>query len=192
MSNDFETTLSAVLHDATGLPTWFIKGPGAEGWFADRSAPIPEAIFESTATDDDARITRTGRDEFLIESTAGGFHQLHRDLQSDKPSQQDAGGDLFAMPRQDAVYCVSGDRAAEVLSQMCGVNWQEVVGEQLVMTRVAGVNCAVRRQSVDETPWFVLRVDPAYAAYLWGQLLTICRELGGDSADVGPIFPELK
>ena len=99
---------------------------------------------------------------------------------------------LFALERQDAIFCLTGERAIQVMAQTCGINWQEVPDNRLVMTRVAGVSCAVRRQEFGGLPGFLLQLDPTYGSYLWQQLLEICQELGGAEASAGELFPALE
>jgi len=196
--NFAKTTRETVaLCDASGLPMWLLKGRGADAWLVERNVDVPAEIYASThlaggetgggASANGAWVTRTGADEFLIESKNGERHQLLEDLASNTPEQ----GDLFAMERQDAVFVVTGELADNVMSQTCGIDWERTAPDLVVMTRVAGVSCSVRRRSLNDTTGFVLRLDPTYGIYLWDQLLRICEEEGGGVVGTGELFGEM-
>jgi len=179
MADAANTSRVAGLRDVTGWPAWYLKGATAETWLQDRGLEVPSTVYSATRTADGARITRTGIDEFLIESTGGDLHQVHQALSS----QHNEPGKLFILARQDALLLLTGDRAGEVMAQTCGINWSEIPAEHLVMTRVAGVSCSVRPVVQDDSPCFAIRFDPTYRVYLWQELSTICRELGGTAGE---------
>ena len=168
----------AGLSDVTGRLTWTLKGAAAESWLCERGLDIPFTIYASTLPDDDLSVTRTGIDEFLVESTTGDLHQVHQEL----AAQQNEPADFFIFERQDALFLLTGEGAHNVMTQTCGINWNEVPPDHLVMTRVAGVSCGVRLLTRDDSPCFVIRLDPTYGVYMWQELLTICQEIGSAAA----------
>jgi glycine cleavage system aminomethyltransferase T len=175
----------ASLWDTSDLPTWLLKGHGAESWLASRVTNVPANIYDTTLVDGGARLIRTGADEFLIESTSGVQHSLHQELLTDG----DLPNDFLAFERGDAIFCLTGASARMVLAQTCGISWDDVKSDTLVMTRVAGVSCAIRPTSIGNLAGYVIRVDPTYAVYLWEQLLIICEELGGGVVERSVVLP---
>lgn len=171
--------------DISGLPTWTVKGAGAEKWLRQHQANIPVAIFATTYDlANGQRVVRTGNDEFLVElapnqSTPAWVLPLEN--QSDE---------FLLFERQDAIFLVTGSKSYSLLVQTCGINWDTIPLDTLVMTRVAGVTCGITRLSQYEVPRFQVRCDSSYATYLWGQLITICNELGGQPAGAELMFPE--
>lgn len=163
--------------DVSGVPTWFVKGRGASAWLSERVRCIPKQIHETLPVDetDGTQLIRTGVDEFLIEFSAGTGTSLYRQL----CSQTNRLGNFYACERHDAIFFLTSNAADTVLAQTCGINWELVEVDVLVMTSVAGVSCAIRPTSIGGRFGYLLRVDPTYAVYLWEQLLTICEELGG-------------
>ena len=175
----------ANLCDTSDLPTWFLKGHGAESWLASRVTNIPSSIYDTTLVDGGARLIRTGSDEFLIEFTSGVQHSLHQEFLTD----EDLPNDFLAFEREDAIFCLTGASARMVLAQTCGISWDDLKSDTLVMTRVAGVSCAIRPTSIGNLAGYVIRVDPTYAVYLREQLLIICEALGGGVVERSVVLP---
>ena len=166
------------LIDVSDRPCWLLKGLHAEEWLSKRRVAIPATTLASILTSDQARVTRTGSDEFLVDSPSGRYSQLQHTLTTE---QFDA-TDLLVHRQQDAAFLLRGQRARDVMAQTCGINFAEVPADQLIMTRVAGVSCGVRMYEQDETICYEIRLDPTYGIYLWEELQTICQELGGGAA----------
>ena len=175
------------LGDVSGLPTWGLKGDGAAPWLAEHQIEVPAEVYSTRFhTGNGVRVIRTGTDELLLESvptTSGGLIQQWT-------SARHYPDGFFLYERQDAIFLLTGARAAEVLAQTCSIHWDKVKSDTLVMTRVAGVSCAILSVLRNKVPIFRIRLDPTYAIYLWEQLLTICRELGGHVIGAEVIFPE--
>ena len=171
--------------DISGLPSWTAKGAGAEAWLRQNQVTVPSEIYANYADKTSGiRVIRTGNDEFLVE-LAPHCKPPAWVIPPDKQS------DEFVMfERQDAVFLLTGRRACEVLAQTCGINWNEISTDTLVMTRVAGVSGGIIPSFQQEIPWFQIRCDGTYAIYLWGQLVTICNELDGQVAGTQLVCPE--
>ena len=172
--------------DISGIPSWTVKGAGAERWLGKHDVHVPSQI-NSTFTEG-CRVIRTGNDEFLVEQIPNS-QSLTRVADWVIPAGKQT-DDVMIYQRQDAVLMLIGVQARDVLSQTCGINWANVDDETLVMTRVAGVNCGIMHLPRHDCPRFQLRFDGTYAIYLWKQLVAICSELGGQVAGVELVCPE--
>ena len=79
-----------------------------------------------------------------------------------------------------------------MLAQSCSINFNEASLNQLLLTRVAGVNCGVLPETIGNRQFFRLWVDYTYAIYLWTTLVQIFEDLDGSVVGAGCIFPELR
>ena len=187
-ADDEKTALERLaLCDVSGLQKLGFKGPDAEHFVAEHGIAIPEAVYESRALTDGGLIVRLAADEFLLESGLIGaaLPQLSSDLDS-------AEGQVFRVERQDATFLLTGSRATKVLAQSCSINFNEASLNQLLLTRVAGVNCGVLPETIGNQQFFRLWVDYTYAIYLWTTLVQIFEDLDGSVVGAGCIFPELR
>jgi hypothetical protein len=95
--------------------------------------------------------------------------------------QQHAGGSpgVYRVQRQEAALLLSGARANDVLVETCGYDFRQP-GNRLIMTRVAGVSCAILPIEAGGISMFRLWLDYSYGVYLWEALYEIVRDHGGD------------
>lgn len=173
------------LCDLSCQPTRFLKGEGAESWLSTHGVEVPPEIYATVETPDGLRVMRSSSDEFLIESAPG----------QPGPPWPEAAFDgtissgFHVFDRQDAIFYLCGEKARDVLAQMCGIDWSTAPATFLIMTRVAGVSCSVLPTFTSGITCFQIRLDPTYAIYLWDELLTICRDLDGNAIGAEVLFP---
>jgi sarcosine oxidase subunit gamma len=173
------------LCDVSALPRLTFKGPGARAFLDTQGVPAPEAIYEWLPLEGDGLVCRTGATEFFVEEGIGGG------LLSRIEQALDAGrAGVYRVLRQDAALLLCGRRAAEVLAQTCGYDLRQGAS-RLVMTRVAGVSCAMLQREFDGIPTYQLWLDGSYGLYLWEALLAITGELGGGPVGMACLFPIL-
>ena len=171
------------LCDLSGLPLLEVKGPGATAWLVARNLPIPAAIYEGASDSEGGWITRTGSEEFLLRSAAGGSQV--------ELSGNDLAGDLLITDRQDAIFLVAGNRIGELMAQTCGLNYRSLPARQAHFSRVAGVSCGMVKDHLNGTPVCWLWLDPSYALYLWEQLVQITTDLDGKIVGVSCFYPDI-
>ena len=93
---------------------------------------------------------------------------------------------------QDASILLCGTDAVDVLRQTCSYEFQlPAGGSPLVMTRVAGVSCAILPRELSAIPLFQFWLDGTYGAYLWETLVKIALESRGYVVGMKVFFPEL-
>ena len=165
------------LADWSLLEKWGVKGSGAATWLAEMGVEIPQAVYESRPLPEGGLIVRVGKDEFFLE--AG---RLDQSLASLRDSVPDA-ADFTPMIREDASLRGNGSRSLELFAQTCGHPLFESPVDQIVFTRVAGVNCGILPQSQGGQTQYRVWFDPSYAVYLGETLLQIATELGGAASD---------
>ena len=179
------TTLG--LCDMSGLKKLGIKGNDAEKWLAEQGIQAACALHYSGRLPDGGLLIRVADDEYILES--GLTNETVPQLTECLATNTDP---VYAVPRDDATFLLVGTKAIDVLAQTCGINFREAESQHLVLTRVAGVNCGVFPQQIDQTTAFRLWVDPSYAVYLWETLEQIGGEFGGRVIGAGCLFPELR
>lgn len=170
------------LCDVSGIPSWTFKGSGAAEWLGRYATRLPQELFACELSE--VRVTRTGGDEFLVEQIPNGTEPAWIGELNSTPDT------FFTFPRQDAIFLLTGEKATQVLSQTCGIDWGSVNNDTMVMTRVAGVSCNILPLPLPEFERYQLRLDASYGIYLWNQLSTICEELDGQVVGVELACPD--
>lgn len=160
------------LCDVSACVTIGLKGPGAAERLA-QQAPVPDAIYGSALRPDGSLLVRTGPDEFLID---GGFTPRRPAAPGAGDSEPAPG--VHVLVRADATFLLAGTLSRAVLAQTCGVDFDEMAPHRLIMTRLAGVSCAILPQP-DDTPVYRIWADYSYGPWLWRTLAEILTELGG-------------
>jgi sarcosine oxidase subunit gamma len=176
------------LCDLSGLTKLGVKGRHAGNWLSGQGVDVPATIYESLPLDDGGLIVRLGTDEFVLESGLADDDNRVATLATRLDPIEDH---VYRIERQDATFLLVGLRALDVLAQTCGVNLREAARRHLVLTRVAGVSCAIFPDLVGENHCYRLWVDYSYAGYLWETLEQICDDLGGRVIGAGCLFPTL-
>ena len=167
------------LCDLSFLPKLGVKGPLAENWLDEEGIETPGQVYQIAQSGIDPLVARVDRNEFFLEDDLQGdrIQGLSEALGAGQPG-------AYRVNRQEASVLISGRRAPLVLAQTCSYNF-ESAEEKLVMTRVAVVSCSVLPVRIGETEGFRLWFSPAYGVYLWENLLTIVRDLGGAPVGIG-------
>jgi sarcosine oxidase subunit gamma len=162
------------LCDLSPLAKLGVKGRNAEAWLCEQGLPIPERIYDCRRLDDHGLCIRVSVDEFFIEGGPAAEAVVHLTAALASP-----GPGVWPVVRQDATLLLTGSRAIEVLAQTCSINFRQAPDGRLIMTRLAGVSCAVLPQSVEGVATFRLWIDPSYAVAMWETLSGIVAELDG-------------
>ena len=174
------------LCDASAFPRMGVKGKGAEAWLASQGVQIPAKVYgHHPLREGQGTIIRTGSTEYLIED--GGDSSIVTSLLSD---QNVVPTGVYRYRRQDAVICLSGERAIDVFAETCGYNFREPDAD-LVFTRIAGVSCGIRTIDRYAFPVYQIWCDGSFGAYLWEQLYAISGEHGGTAVGLATFFPSL-
>ena len=171
------------LCDLSPLAKLGVKGLQASAWLRQQTTPLPERVFDSLHLEDGGTVVKLGNDEFFLESGLEGsiLPQLDINLGQGQPG-------VTRVERHEATFLLTGSRALDVLAQTCAINFLELPTNRLVMTRVAGVNCSILPEEVDDIPLYRLWVDPTYAAALWESVEQISNELGGQLVGASTVY----
>jgi sarcosine oxidase gamma subunit len=79
-----------------------------------------------------------------------------------------------------------------VLAQTCGIDFEQAPPRQVILTRLAGVTCAILPQPEQDTEVYRLWVDHSHGIYLWQTLVQISDELGGRVIGAACFYPHLQ
>ncbi len=173
------------LCDFSCLPRMALKGPGAVDWLEQAGIRVPKGLYEYSRWNGEGLVLRTDRQEVFLEDgpMGDGISQLTERHASGASS-------VYRVERQDTSFLLSGARTNEVLVETCGHDFRQP-GSRLVMTRVAGVSCALLPLVTANVPGFRIWLDCSYAIYLWKALLEIIHDRGGDAVGIASFYPEL-
>lgn len=162
------------LGDLSALPKLGLKGPRAEEWLREHEIPVPPQVYDWVLVPRGVLVLRTDRSEFLVEDGFSSRRVLPLSEKLGSPSHPG----VHPVPHQEAGLVLTGRRWGRVLLQTCGYDFEKG-GGKLVMSRVAGVSCALLKTEFDGIPALRIWCSPSYGVYLWESLLEIVRELGG-------------
>ena len=163
-----------------------VKGPRAADRLASRGIALP-AMANSWCADDELLVARLGASEFFLEEGAarGRLRELELDLE-EKTAGAGAGGSSGVYPvlRQDVGFLLSGERALDVLAEVCNVNFGDLdlASRPVVMTLMIGVAVLVVPQIVRAgTPCrYGIWCDPSFGAYLGESVGRVVIDCGGN------------
>ncbi len=179
-----EAVRSLALCDLSALAKLGVRGPGAAAWLSGQGVDVPPATYDTRPLAGGGLIARLGAADFLLE---GGFSGVSiSELSASLASVPRA----YRAERADATFLLAGSRAAEVLAQLCSIDFRAALPGRVVLTRAAGVNCGVLPDLVRAAPGFRLWVDPGYAVYFWETLAGIGEELGGRVVGAAALYPD--
>lgn len=173
------------LCDASCLQCWGLKGPEAGAWLVAQSWQAAGDIYSSWTSKEGLQIFRLGKNEFLIAAAPNASQESLTSIGASSIVLDNT----MLFRRQDAVFVLTGTRATQLLAQTCGIHWSAMGLDQLILTRVAGVSCTILPTERDGNPMFRIWLEPAYAVYLWQQMTTICRDLGGERIGLEVVYP---
>jgi sarcosine oxidase subunit gamma len=173
--------------DLSCLPRVVAKGPRAGEFLAAQGWPVPDRVLEISPVEGGGWVARTGAGEFLVEGPPGD--QRVGLLEA---ALAQAGSGVYRVPRQDAIMALMGSRAVEALRHASAYDFSTVEpGGPVVMTRAAGVSCAVLARLLGGRRVLEISVEGTMGAYFWHTLAEIVRELGGGPVGLASVFPEL-
>ena len=174
------------LCDVSALPKLGVKGFSAGAWLSEHYVDVPPATFETRPLADGGVVARLGADEFLLES--GVEPMIVPDLHA---SIGLAAEGTYRVERQDGTFLLVGEKAVDVMSQICGIDIERAAPHHLIMTRMAGVTCGILPEPKHDTLAYRLWHDPTDSIYLWEQLVQITGELGGTIVGAACFYPQL-
>jgi|SRR5215831_1125448 len=179
------TRTKLALCDLSCLPRASFKGPEAVSWLEGLGIAVPETIYQYSDWSDGGLIIRTDSQEVLLEDGPEGHGVAHVTEQYGP-----ARSGVYRVERQEAAFLLCGAKANDLLLETCGYDFKRS-RDRLVMTRVAGVSCAVLPIEFADIPAFRLWLDCSYGVYLWEALYEIVRDHGGGAVGMNCIYPEL-
>jgi sarcosine oxidase subunit gamma len=174
------------LCDVSALKRFGVKGPNAHRWLGDRGVEVPElANSWSTLSDGRGLVARLGRSEFLVEDGPDG--SITEELGD---SMNSGARGIYPVVRQDAAFALTGERAGEVMLQVCGVDFGALDYEArpVVLTRVAVISAVVLPRVEGETRTFRIWCSSPYGIYLWEELRKIVEEFGGGVVGLSAVY----
>jgi sarcosine oxidase subunit gamma len=184
-SEESELFKRLALCDLSALERFGVAGPNAADWLREQGCEVPEGINTWTGLQNGGLVARLGSSEFLIEDAPEG--STARGLKDSLNSGADG---VRPVVRQDAAFALIGERAREVMLEVCGLDFDSVDHDErpVFMTRVAVISAVVLPQTLGGTPVFRIWCDYPYGMYLWEELCGIVEELGGKPVGVSAFF----
>ena len=148
-----------------------LKGPNAVAWLSSNGIEVPAKPNTWARLPGNALIGRLGEMEFFIEE--GPAAKVETQLR--EPSRG-----VYAVPRQDTCFALSGSGIQEVLLQTCSIDFRsQSGGGRLFLTSMVGVPVLVIPEERDDEPTIRIWADPTFGPYLWRTLSGIVQELTG-------------
>jgi sarcosine oxidase subunit gamma len=156
-----------------------LKGPRAAEWLSARGLELPAA--PNTWASSTLLVARLGTGEFFLEDAPGGAV-----LRGLVPAADTHPPGVYPVLREDAAFLLSGDGSADVLAQICNVNFAELdLGRQpVIMTSMIGVSVLVVSYDAADEQRHRIWCDPTFARYLEGTIGHIVMECGGNYTGV--------
>jgi sarcosine oxidase subunit gamma len=167
------------LCDCSCLPRTSFKGPGAVAWLEGLRIAVPPNLYGYSNWNGQGLLIRVDKQEVFFEDDLQG-----QGVKQIVERHGAATSGVYRVERQDASFLLSGVKSTKVLLETCGYDFR-APGHSLVMTRVAGVSCAVLRLEKRTFPLFRFWLDCSYGAYLWEALHEIVHDHGGDVVGLG-------
>jgi len=148
-----------------------VKGPRAAALLEELELSVPAApnswspLRDSERDDSWNVIGRLGSTEFFIEEggDASGIAALEKLTREGVPG-------AYPVLREDFAVVLGGARAADVLVQVCNVNFAALPVHAVVMTLMIGVAVLVMPQETDEGRVYRIWCDPSFGPYLKSEL----------------------
>lgn len=169
-----ETALRDLALSHLMTPKLGVKGPGAEAWLHAQGVEVPPATYDTRGLQDGGLIARLGSSDFFLEGsseqlTAAILPRLSAELARFPPQ-------VYRVERLDVTILLAGQRATQVLAQLCSLNFRSAPPGRVCLTRVGGVNCTVLPHG-GEAPLFRLWVDYTLAVAFWEILVEVSTEI---------------
>jgi len=184
---------SAALHfqDCSARLRCGCKGPGAETWLQASGFRLPASANSAALDADGVLVARLASSEFLLEATTptgAGMARVSASRAQLRARMQPR--DVYAVAREDTVQTVSGRGLAELLRQICSVDFAPLLGagmgpaspgheSPVLLTSMIGVGVVAWPQGAAETaPAVTLWCEPSFGHYFWTTLREIGRDVG--------------
>ena len=157
-----------------------LKGPGAAEWLGAQGVEVPSRPNSWSGSPHSAQggliVARLGAAEFFLEDAAE-----HGRLQPLNVAVAAAPPGVYPVLREDACFCLSGSATADVLAQVCNVNFAELDldSQPVIMTLMIGVAVLVLPFAADGMARYLLWCDPTYGNYLGESVGRVVTECGG-------------
>jgi sarcosine oxidase subunit gamma len=151
-------------------------------WLTEQGIAFPAAANTwtgsgSAGADTGLLVARLGTGEFFLEDVEGGDRLRHI-----APASESHPPGVYPVLRQDAAFSLSGDGGADVLAQVCNVNFSALVldSRPVIMTLMVGVAVLVVPRDLDGQRQYLIWCDPTFGPYLAQTLGNIVIECGGN------------
>ena len=182
---DAETARRMGLADLSPLPRTGFKGAGALEWLASQGVALAAESNRGYRQAGGEIALKLAPNEVLLVDSPAGEGRLIAALDAawswgeEKPRQAIG----YPVPRADSHcwFALSGLRAAELFSKICGVDLRahRFAEGAIAQTSVARISAIILRHDFAETPGFYLLADSASGDYLWDCLLDAMMEFEG-------------
>jgi sarcosine oxidase subunit gamma len=142
--------------------------------------PVPS---NSWAIADDILVGRLATSEFLVEAL--GTSQARVAAAAGELAAAGRPPGVFPVARQDLVVSLGGDALADLLAQVCSVDFRMPLGAArgasgpLLLTSMIGVAVVAVPRLEDGRPGLTVWSDPSFANYFWSTLIGGAADLGG-------------
>jgi sarcosine oxidase subunit gamma len=171
-----------------------LKGPRAAEWLAGRGIvppPQPNSWMEQCgqgAVDASLLVARLGTAEFFIEAGPAGAGAADAgaavaapDVRQLAAALQSPPAGVYPVLREDAAFVLSGDGTADVLAQVCNVNFAalELQAQPVIMTLLIGVAVLIVPQAADGGIRCRIWCDPTFGAYVEESVGRVVIDCGG-------------
>jgi len=161
----------AWLRLAEPLRRFGVKGPRAAALLEQLALTVPAtpngwSPLRASDRDDSSNVVgRLGSTEFFVEEggDASGIAAL------EKLTREGSAG-AYPVLREDFAVVLGGARAADVLAQVCNVNFAVLPPRVVVMTLMIGVSVLAMPQETAEGRIYRIWCDPSFGPYLQSEL----------------------
>ena len=158
----------------------------ADGCDAVRMSDEAHGCDAVRISDEALFVARLGIGEFFLEDLAGGTR-----LRSIEPAAHAHPPGVYPVLREDAAYSLSGEGAADVLAQVCNIDFAayKLDSQPIIMTLMIGVSVLVAPQSSGTGCRYWIWCDPSFGPCLEESLIAVVRDGGGSFAIAPRLFP---
>lgn len=184
-TDEDDTARRLGLADLSPLPRIGFKGKGTADWLGGQGLTLPPEPNRTAPQSDGSLALRLAQEEiFLLGNLKGEGalgQKLHDAWMAAGTPPSSARG--FVLPRSEthAWFLVSGERAAEMLAKLCGVDLRPAKFDsgRIAQTSAAKMSVVIARADQGATLTYHLLADSASAEYLWDCLIDAMAEFNG-------------
>ena len=165
------------LVDLTDLPRVGFRGAHSAEYLTARGFSLPQAPNRAVTQDDGSHVARLSQTEYFI---LGSMRDKGERIAGEEARWELDHSANYLLPRQDshAWLQLSGERIAEVMAKLCGVDLRpKAFGPGAVaQTSAARINVIVINVSGEDQPTFHILFDRASLEYFKGAVLDAMAE----------------